>query len=107
MIRLLHRDKLPQMMLKLHLGKCNRFGNSQRTEGQTLRAEGQNLSCTVSNHSKKAAVNTSHYYVLDPSRNDPVAFLEPSLPYDRTDKTFRSLLDANSLGHGMADDVFC
>jgi hypothetical protein len=50
--------------------------------------------CTVSSHSKKAVVNTSHYYVLDPSRNDPVAFLEPSLPYDRTDETFRSLLDA-------------
>jgi hypothetical protein len=49
----------------------------------------------VSSHSKKAVVNTLHYYVLDPSPcNDPVAFLEPSLPYDCTDETFRSLLDA-------------
>ena len=44
---LLHRDKLPQM-LKLHFWKCNRFGNSQCTEGQTLRAEGQNLSSPLS-----------------------------------------------------------
>ena len=51
-------------------------------------------SCTVASHSRKAVVTTSHYYVLDPSRNDSVAFIEPSLPYDRTDEDFRSLLDA-------------
>jgi hypothetical protein len=39
-------------------------------------------------------VNTSHYYILDPLRNDSVAFLEPSLPYDCTDNNFGSLLDA-------------